>query len=183
MSLFLRHAAKRMLFFDIKCKTGAFSALAGEIVLPDHFHRLRIDHRDGVLIFEVNVDLASAVGLGLFRRATQINGAENGAVLIVDDGDVRRAMREFVEAMVKGVVEVAIGIAFDVDLLDNGEGLRIEHCDRLRRGEAMPSRGIDDCSVRADVRYIAHLLEGVQRIDANVSVRAAAACHVQVAAR
>jgi len=59
----------------------------------------------------------------LFGSATDVDGAQDGAILVVENGDVWRRMTEDVEVVIVGVVKVAVGVALDVDLLQDGKGL------------------------------------------------------------
>ena len=72
-----------------------------------------------------------AVGGGLFGCAADVDCAEDRAILIVEDGNIRRRVAEDVEVVIVSIVEVAVRIALHVDLLENRKGLRIEHRDRL----------------------------------------------------
>ncbi len=115
----------------VQRKAGAAAALARNVVLADHLHRVGVDHRDGRLVFDVDIDLAVAVGGGLLRCAADIDSAQDRAVLIVEDGDIGRGVAEDVEVVIVRVVEVAVRIALHVDLLQNRKRLRIEHRHRL----------------------------------------------------
>ena len=106
-----RQAAKRMLFFGVQRQAGAAAALARDVVFADHLHGVRVDDGDGGFVFNVDIDFAAAVGCRLLRRAADVDGAEDCAVLIVKHGDVRRDVAEHVEVVIVGVVEIAVGIA------------------------------------------------------------------------
>jgi len=93
---------------DIQCEARASSAFAGEIIPADHLHGRGIDYGDGIFVFDVDVDFALAIGLGLLWRTADVDGAEDGSVLVVDHGDVGRGMGEIVEAMVIAVVQIAM---------------------------------------------------------------------------
>jgi len=43
-------------------------------------HRFGVHHRDAVLVFNVDVNMALFVGRGLFRRAAQVDGSNDRAV-------------------------------------------------------------------------------------------------------
>ena len=158
----------------VQRQASAASALAGDVILADHLHGGGVDDGDGVLVFDVDVDAVFAVELALLRRAADVDGGEYGTVLIVDDGDVWRGVREVIEAVVHRIVEVAIWIALDRYGLDDGEGLGVEHGDGAGSGEAVAGRVVDDRAVRAGVGDVADLGEGVERKDTNMASRAGA---------
>ena len=141
-------------------------------------HGVGVDDGDGALVFDVDVDLVLAVELALLRRAADVDGGEDGAILVIDDGDVGLGVREVVVAVVHRIVEVAVGIALDRDGLDDGEGLCVEHGDSPRRGETVAGYVVDDRAVAAGSGDVADLLESVQIEDADVT-GGAGACDVE----
>ncbi len=129
-------------------ETGAAAALAGDVVLAGHLERGGVDDGDGVLVFDVDVKMALAVEYGLLGGAAEVDGAEDGTVMRVEHRNVGRGVREDVDAVRDGVGEIAVGIATGVDGLDDLQGLRVEHGDRLAGGEAVVQRAIDGRTVR-----------------------------------
>src|ERR1035438_9820455 len=87
--LFFTACGKENIVLRIERKTCAPSAFAGNVVLPNHLHRVGVDDGDGGLVYDVDIDFAVAVGSGLLGRAADVDGAQDRAVLIVEDGDVR----------------------------------------------------------------------------------------------
>ena len=53
------------------------SAFRRDVVMRGHLHRLGIDDGDVVLVFDVDVDVAVAIGDRLLRRAAQIERADD----------------------------------------------------------------------------------------------------------
>ncbi len=152
----------------VERQARATAAFARNIVVAHHLHRVRVDHRDGGLVFNVDIDFAVAVGGSLLGRAANVDGAQDRAVLVVEHGDVRRRVAEDVEAVIVGVVQVAVGIALDVDLLDHREGLRVEHRHRFRGRESVARRRVHRSAMRAGAGNVAHLGERVEIEDADV---------------
>ena len=93
--------AKRMWFFASKRQPAGSAALAVESISGGYFERLGVHRGDLVLIFQVDLHVALAVGDGLFRRAAQVERADDRAVLGVDDGGVGRAVAEYPDALVE----------------------------------------------------------------------------------
>src|SRR5271170_6078769 len=87
----------------VQREAGASSALAGNIVFADHLHGVRINDRNGGLVFNVDVNLAVAVGGGLLGRAADVDGTEDRAILIVEDSDIWRRVAEDVEVVIVSV--------------------------------------------------------------------------------
>ena len=58
--------------------------------------------------------MAVAVGDGLLRRSTQVEGANNGTILGIDDGGVGRAVTEDPDALVEVVEQYAVGAALQI---------------------------------------------------------------------
>ena len=88
----------------VQRKAGASSTLARNIVPAKHFHRVRVDDRDARLVFDVDIDLSVAVGDSLLGCATDVDGAEDRAILIVEDGNIRLSVAEDVEVVIVRVV-------------------------------------------------------------------------------
>jgi hypothetical protein len=63
MSLFLRQAAKRMLFLTSRARPAQPPPWRRDVVFAGHLHGVGVDDGDGVLVFDVDVDLALAVEL------------------------------------------------------------------------------------------------------------------------
>ena len=95
----------------IERQARASAASAREIVAADHLHRVNVNHCDRGLVFNVDVDFAVAVRCGLFRRAADVDGAENRSVFVVKHRDVGRRVAQDIEVVIVGVVQVAVGIA------------------------------------------------------------------------
>ena len=128
---FVAAGGKQDSVFRIERQARASAAFAREVVAAHHLHRVRIDHCDRGLIHNVDVDFAVAVRRGLLRRAADVDGAKDRTVFVVEHRDIRRRVAEDVEAVIVGVVQVTVGIALHIDVLDDREGLRVKHRHRL----------------------------------------------------
>ena len=168
------------LVFDIEGETRTAAPVTGNVVLPDHLHVGCVDHSNGVLVLKVDVDTPLAVRHGLFGRSAEIDGAEDRAVLGIEHRDVRSGVGQDVEAVIERVVQIAVGIALDVNFLDGRESLRVEHGDRLRGGEAVSAGCVHCRAVGADACDVADLRERIDVVDADVARRPRAS-DVQVA--
>ncbi len=86
------------------------AAFIDERVMGDGLHGLHVDGgdaADGVL--HDDVEHALAIGHALLRHAAEVDGAEHGAVLRIDDRRVFGGMAEDVDALVEGVEVDAVG--------------------------------------------------------------------------
>src|SRR5205085_247496 len=83
------------------------------------------------------------------RRAAEVDGAQHGAVLGVNDGDVGGAVGEDVDVLGERVEENAVGAAGDGNGLDDFVGFRIPHDDGVGGAEAVAGLGIDNGAVHA----------------------------------
>ena len=138
------------------------AALAVQAVGCGHFHRLRIDYGDAVLVLDINVDSAFAVGCGLLRCAAEVDRAEDLAVIRIDDGGIRCAVAEDVAAMIECVVQDAVRPPVDIDGLDQRQRLRVPHRDRFAGGESV----VEFC-VRCRAASVRHrnLAGGLERVE------------------
>src|SRR5215469_260967 len=82
------------LVFGVEGQAGGRAAFAAELVVRGDLEFFRVDGGDVVLVFDIDVDVALAVGDGLFGRAAEIEGAGDRAVAGVEDGGVRHAVAE-----------------------------------------------------------------------------------------
>lgn len=169
------------LILGVEGEAGASSAFAGDIVFAGHLHGVGVDDCDGVFVFNVDVDFAVAIGDGLLRCAADIDGSEDGAVFIVENGNVGRGVAEDVEVVVIGIVEIAVGIALDIDLFDDCEGPGVEHGDGFGGGESVAGGGIDCSAVGAGAGDVADRGESVEVEDADMS-GGSGACYIEIAA-
>src|SRR5665213_2149624 len=147
---------------DIERESGALTALAGKVVVRGHGQRLRIHHRDVVLVFDIDIEVALAVGLALFRRAAQIDRARNRTVRSVNHRRIRRAVAQNPDAVVERIVEDAIGSALHIDLPDQRFRLRIPHRDRLAAAKAVTGLWRYRRAMRADIRDFARRFQRVE---------------------
>lgn len=114
---------KKDIVLGVQSQSGASSALARYVILADHLHRVRVDHGNRGLVFDVDIDLAVAVRGSLLRRTADVDGAKDRPILVIQDGNVRLRVAENVEVVIVSVVQVAIRMPLDVDFLENGKGL------------------------------------------------------------
>ena len=80
--------AKRMWFFASKPRPARPAAFAGQVVVRRHLEGLDVHDRDVVLVFESTYRWPLAVAGGLLGRAAEVNRADDGAVLAVNDRGV-----------------------------------------------------------------------------------------------
>ena len=106
----------------VEAQTRRPAALAGKVVVRRHLEGLDVHDRDVVLVFEANIQVALAVAGGLLGRAAQVNRADHGAVLGVNDGGVGLAVAEDVNAFRQGFEDDAVGPALHLDGLDGLRG-------------------------------------------------------------
>jgi len=114
--LFLAACGEEDTVLRVERKAGTSSTFAGDVVLSDHLHRVCVDDGDRGLVYDVDIDFAVAVGSGLLGAPPMSTVPRIEPSLSSEDSDVRRGMAEDVEAVIVGVVEVAVGIALNVDL-------------------------------------------------------------------
>ena len=76
----------------VERKVGAASTFGGDVVAASHLHGLCVDDDDGGFVFDIDVDFAMTVSCGLFRGAANIDGAEDGTILVVEDGNIWRGV-------------------------------------------------------------------------------------------
>ena len=93
------------------------------------------------------------IGHGLLGSASDVDGAQYRTILVVEHWDVGFCVAEDVEVMVVGVVQIPVGVSLHVNLLEDREGLCVEHCDWLGGCKAMTGRCVD----RAPVGEVVHL--------------------------
>ncbi len=90
--------------------------------MGDGFHCFDInggDAADGVL--HDDVEHSFPIAYALFGSATEIDGAEDGAVFCVDHCGVFGGMAEDVDSFVEGIEVNAVGASCaDIDALDEG---------------------------------------------------------------
>src|SRR5580658_7339141 len=89
-------------------------------------------------------------------------------------------MAEDIEAVIVGIVKIAVRVALNVNLLQHGERLRIEHRDRSGGGESVSRRGIDGSAVRAHCWNVPDLDQRVEVEYADVAI-GARPCDIQIA--
>ena len=70
------HSEENMIF-RVQTQPARPAALSAEVVLGNDFERVDIDHRDLVLVLQINIQTALAVAGGLLRRTTQVNRADD----------------------------------------------------------------------------------------------------------
>ncbi len=92
---------------------------------------------DVVLVFEIDIQMALAVGDGLLRRSAQVECANYGAILGLDHGRVGLAVTENPDPLVKRIEQNAVRVALHLNGLDGLEGLGIPHDDGLAAAEAV----------------------------------------------
>ena len=150
------------MILDVEREPGEAGALVAEIVMRGHGHRLGVDHGDVGLVGDVHVDVSQAVGGRLLGRAAQVDRAEHGAILGVDDSDMRHRVAQHVDAIVECVGEDAVRIALHVDRLDQRQRLRVEHRHRLAADKPVPGLVVDGHAVAARIRNLTDRRERVQ---------------------
>ena len=142
--------------------------------MAGHRQRLGVHHGDVVLVFDIDIDVALAIADGLFRRAAEIERADDGAVLGVDHGGVRGTVAEDPDALVERVEQDAVGAALHVDGLDRRQRFGVPHGDGFAAGEAVIALGVDGGAARVGVGDFAHWRERVQVEDRNAGALPAA---------
>src|SRR5438874_2305166 len=70
----------------IEGQAGGSAALSLESIMSGHLERLRVHHRDIVLVLDVDVDVTLPIADCLFRRAAQVDRADDRALLCVNHG-------------------------------------------------------------------------------------------------
>ena len=68
---------KENVIFRIETQPSRPAALSAEVVLGNDFELVDIDHRDLVLVLQINIQTALAVARGLLWGTTQVNGADD----------------------------------------------------------------------------------------------------------
>jgi hypothetical protein len=102
------------------------------------------------------------------------DGAEDGPVLVVQDGDVGLRVGQDVGAPGSLVGDVAVGVPARVDGLDDLKGVGVEHGDGFAGGKAVVESGVDGGTMRGDAVDLADLDERVQIEDMQRAGRAGA---------
>src|ERR1700730_4655250 len=86
--LLVAAGGKKDIFLRTRSQSGASSAFARYVVPANHLHRVRVDDRDGGLVFDVHVNLAVPVGGSLLGRAADVDSAENRSIFVVKDSNI-----------------------------------------------------------------------------------------------
>src|ERR1017187_7215264 len=119
---------KQNLVFDIEREAIA-AAFVHERVVRNHLHRLHVDcgHAADRVLHD-DVQHALTVSDPLLRRASQVDGAEYGAILGVYHGRVLGGMAEDVNTPVERVeVDTVWPCRANIDALDQRHRLGVEH--------------------------------------------------------
>src|ERR1035441_1993351 len=121
--LIVAAGGKEDIVLRVHSKSSAAPAFARNVVPANHLHRVRVDDRDGGLVFDVHINLAVPVGCVLLGRAADVDSAENRSIFVVKDSNIWLRVAKNVEVVIVSVVEIAVWVTLHVDLLQNRKGL------------------------------------------------------------
>src|SRR4029077_10217013 len=110
-------------------------------------HRLRIDDGDVVLVSDIDINVAAAIGDGLLRHPAEVDCAEHGTIHGVDHGGMGSGVAENVNVLVKFVEQNGVGAALHVDGPDGFQRPGVPHYDWLAAGETVSGFGIDNHTI------------------------------------
>ena len=150
-------------------EAGATATFAGDVVLAGEREGFGVDDGDGILVFEIDEEVAVVIENGLLDGAAYVEGLDDVAGGGVKDGDVGGDVGEDEDAVGDGVVKVAIGVALGGDGLDDLEGPGVEHGDGAAGGEAVVGGVVDRCAVGAAGGDVADGGESVKVIDVDAA--------------
>ncbi len=68
-----------------------------------HRKCLGVDHRNIAFVLDIHINVAVAIGNGLFRRPAQVDCANDGTIFRVNHGCVWRGVAEIVNTLIKRV--------------------------------------------------------------------------------
>src|ERR1039458_4644749 len=114
---------------DVEGQAAGAATLAFEGVCAGDLECLSVDDGDLIHVFEIDKHFAVAVGDGLLGLSAEIERANDGTILGIDDGGVGGSVTEDPDALVEAIEQYAVGATLDIDGLDEREGLGIPHGD------------------------------------------------------
>ena len=121
----LRQAANRIWFFASMASPAHVAAFAREIVVRGHLHRFGVHNGDVVLVFDIDIEVAFAIGDRLFRCATQVGyGAGDRSHLCASiTVALGSAWLKTQTRSLNGIEHNAVGTALHINGLDTAEML------------------------------------------------------------
>ena len=146
----MAHGEKNVVL-GVQAKPARTAAFARQVEVCCHLESLDVNDGDVVLVLKIDIKMSFFVACRLFGRAAQVDGADDGAVLGIEQRGVGLTVAEDIDALRGGFKQNAVRPARDCDFLDQFQGLCVKHADGAAAAEAVVGFGVNGDAVAARV--------------------------------